>query len=298
MRGLRCTYKEAHLKVHCIAISALCAIGISTGCAPTTGKQSESTTTSGRNAAATIPATSPSITGTVTAVGPGRSLRIEEVPGEASGSQKAQVRVPDGVVILDRSGQTRTLVDIHEGAIVSAWFTGPVAESYPVQATASAIVIEPPAPRSGGGPTGAAVNYMGFGALRAGMTVAEAEQALGAKLPLLGPSMEPCHYVSLQGSPGVAFMVIDGRIARVDVQRESPIKTAEGAGIGDPEDRIRALYPGTIETQPHKYSDGNYLIVRAPADSNYRIIFETDGKRVTSYRAGRMPEVRWVEGCS
>jgi hypothetical protein len=141
---------------------------------------------------------------------------------------------------------------------------------------------------------------MGFGPVRAGMTLAEAEQALGAPLVLLGPRMEPCHYVVVEGRPGVAFMVIDGRIARVDVQPKGTVKTAEGAGVGDDEARIQSLYPGRVVVEPHKYVDGHYLIVRpaAPADSGFRLIFETDGKRVTSYRSGRMPEVRWIEGCS
>ena len=30
----------------------------------------------------------------------------------------------------------------------------------------------------------------------------------------------------------------------------------------------------------------------------YRLVFETDGERVTRYRAGRLPEVEWVEGCA
>ncbi|HKQ57699.1 MAG TPA: hypothetical protein VJY35_07505 [Candidatus Eisenbacteria bacterium] len=140
----------------------------------------------------------------------------------------------------------------------------------------------------------------GFGPVRAGMTLAEAEHALGAPLVLLGPKMEPCHYVMVQGRPGIAFMVIDGRIARLDVRPQGTVKTAEGAGIGDTEERIQALYPGRVEVQPHKYVDGHYLIVTpaAPADSSYRMIFETDGKRVTGYRTGRLPEVRWIEGCS
>lgn len=146
-------------------------------------------------------------------------------------------------------------------------------------------------------PPPARVTYTGFGPVRAGMTVAEAEQALGDSLRMLGPAMEPCHYVRLV-QPPVAFMVIEGRVARVDVQRDSPVKTLEGAGVGDTEDRVRQLYPGFIEVQPHKYTDGNYLIVRAPDDTTHRIVFETDGHRVTSFRAGRMPEVRWVEGCS
>ena len=34
------------------------------------------------------------------------------------------------------------------------------------------------------------------------------------------------------------------------------------------------------------------------ADSGFEVVFETDSQRVTRYRAGRLPEVEYVEGCS
>jgi len=149
-------------------------------------------------------------------------------------------------------------------------------------------------------PEALAVDAGGFGPIRIGMTVGEAEQALGDSLTLLGPKMEPCYYVVATARPGIAFMIIEGRLARLDVEQQSTVQTDAGAKIGDTEDHIRSLYPGHIEVQPHKYTDGHYLIVTptAPAHGNHRIIFETDGKRVTGYRAGRLPEVQWVEGCS
>lgn len=144
------------------------------------------------------------------------------------------------------------------------------------------------------------IHFSGFGPVRAGMTVAAAAAALGDSLPLLGPKMDPCYYVSHPRRPDVAFMVIGDQIARVDVRQGSRLLTAAGAGIGDTEERIRSLYAGRIEIEPHRYVDGSYLIVRpeAEADTSFRIVFETDGRRVTRYRAGRLPEVRWVEGCS
>ncbi len=264
------------------------------GCAPATQEQPDSGPGSGGKVTATVPDAPPSITGTVTEIGTSGTLRIETNPREESGSAKAQVRVPDGVAILERSGIARRFEDIRQGQVVSAWFTGPVAESYPVQATASVVVIEPSAVID------LTAHARGFGPVRAGMTLAEAERALGASLAPLGARMEPCHYVVVEGRPSVAFMIIDDRIARLDVRQQGTVKTAEGAGIGDTEARIHALYPGRVEMQPHKYVDGHYLIVtpEAPTDSNFRMIFETDGKRVTSYRTGRLPEVRWIEGCS
>ncbi len=94
-------------------------------------------------------------------------------------------------------------------------------------------------------------------------------------------------------------MVVDGRIARIEV-KNSAVATATGAGVGDSEARIHALYPGRVQVRPHKYTDGHYLIVRpeATSDSANRLIFETDGRHVLEYRAGLLPAVAWVEGCS
>jgi hypothetical protein len=94
-------------------------------------------------------------------------------------------------------------------------------------------------------------------------------------------------------------MAVGGQIARVEVT-DSTVATAAGARVGDSEARINQLYAGRVQTGPHKYTNGHYLTVRrgTGADSAYRLVFETDGRRVTRYRGGRMPEVEWVEGCS
>jgi hypothetical protein len=75
--------------------------------------------------------------------------------------------------------------------------------------------------------------------------------------------------------------------------------TVAGARIGDTEARIAKLYAGRVETTPHKYTPGHYLTIKpaTTTDSIYRLIFETNGSKVTKYRAGRMPEVGYVEGC-
>ena len=65
------------------------------------------------------------------------------------------------------------------------------------------------------------------------------------------------------------------------------------------EPEIKNLFPDQIEVEPHKYVDGGHYLVFVPGDpADHRVIFETDGAMVTSYRAGILPEVEWVEGCS
>lgn len=155
-----------------------------------------------------------------------------------------------------------------------------------------------PAPQA----TAWTISPAGYGPVHAGMTLEQAVQAGGRAFGEPQMGSEECDYFlfagdSIRGS--AHFMVVNGQIARVDVN-DSTIATAEGARIGDTEQRIMELYPNRVTVQPHKYTDGHYLVVApsSPADSGRNIIFETDGQRVTTYRAGRMPEVEYIEGCS
>ncbi|HEY9783108.1 MAG TPA: hypothetical protein V6D09_23575 [Leptolyngbyaceae cyanobacterium] len=144
----------------------------------------------------------------------------------------------------------------------------------------------------------------GIGAVRVGMTIAEASKAAGTKL-IRESGYETnlsCFYVKPQGEPkDIGFMVTNKRISRVDVWKNKSITTLSGAKIGDTESRIRSLYPGQIQVTPHKYVEGGHDLIFIPKDAvdkNYRLLFETDGKRVTRFRSGKLPEVEFVEGCS
>ncbi len=129
------------------------------------------------------------------------------------------------------------------------------------------------------------------------MSEAQARRALGMPASSSN-SKDECRYLDTKGKSRVYIMLVRDTVARLDI-RDSTLATEAGARIGDPESRVMSLYSGRVATQPHKYvSGGHYLVVRSPADTALRLVFETDGKRVTSYRAGRMPEVMWVEGCS
>jgi hypothetical protein len=141
------------------------------------------------------------------------------------------------------------------------------------------------------------MSEQGWGPIRAGMSVSDARTALGGELS--EPTNRECDHVRPPSGPsGVLLMIVSGRVARVEVS-DSTVATAAGGRVGDTEARINQLYPGRIRTTPHKYTAGHYLTVRAAgADSANRLVFETDGERVTRYRGGRMPEVEWVEGCS
>lgn len=142
------------------------------------------------------------------------------------------------------------------------------------------------------------VTTAGLGPVRIGMTVEEATLAAGRAME--GPQAPDCYYVEPAGLDGIGFMVTNERVARVDITA-GPIGTPSGARIGITETEIKDLFPGQIKVEPHKYVDGGHYLVfvpRDPGDADYRVIFETDGEMVTGYRAGILPEVGWVEGCS
>ncbi len=140
----------------------------------------------------------------------------------------------------------------------------------------------------------------GLGRLQFGLTQSESARRLD--LPgVAAPTVGGCRYWVPAGLPaGVRLMVEDGRVVRADVD-SGTIKTTEGAGIGSSEAQVGQLYKGMV-SQPHKYrsADGwHYLIYRpeSAADSGSRIVFETDGQTVRSFRAGIEPAVEYVEGC-
>ncbi|MDH5195731.1 MAG: hypothetical protein OEY20_00600 [Gemmatimonadota bacterium] len=53
-----------------------------------------------------------------------------------------------------------------------------------------------------------------------------------------------------------------------------------------------------MSVEPHRYIDGQYLIVTDESPGTTAIVFETSADTIINYRAGVLPEVRWVEGCS
>jgi hypothetical protein len=147
------------------------------------------------------------------------------------------------------------------------------------------------------------VGTNGLGPVLVGMTVAEAEKAAGRKFDTdkEGPAGDVCLYSTPRGLPGVGFMVINGKIARVDVWNNRNITTFRGAKIGDSEARIKQLYGRQIQVKQHEYRPNGHYLVFVPkdkADRNFRVVFETDGQKVTQFRSGRIPEVEYVEGCA
>ncbi|MFL5595877.1 MAG: hypothetical protein ACJ77S_00295 [Gemmatimonadaceae bacterium] len=166
-----------------------------------------------------------------------------------------------------------------------------------LRVTSPAVRRDTLLPSSSAG-TSFTITPTGYGPLRVGMTVAQAASALGGGFGAPAGYSGGCGYAALVKAPrGLAIMLEDGKIARFEI-RSGGITTAEGARIGDTESRIKSLYAGRVTTTPHKYLPGaHYLTVASSSDPNARIVFETDGSKVTEFRSGRIPAVELVERC-
>ena len=144
------------------------------------------------------------------------------------------------------------------------------------------------------------VGFAGYGPARIGMTRAGLQDAIGAKLVDQHPDAESdgCTYVFPEGaSRDLTYMLIDGRLARIDVDTAS-VSTISGAHVGTSESELRALYP-KIETTTHFYNgpEWHYMVLHS-ADGRLGIRFETDGKRVVRWYAGTREAIQYVEGCA
>ena len=91
----------------------------------------------------------PDIRGAITSLSDGSgdvtgSVRIVGAIDHDTSYDRAVVRVESDTRIIRRVGNATmevTFADLMVGQTVEAWFTGPVAESYPVQVKASQIMI-------------------------------------------------------------------------------------------------------------------------------------------------------------
>jgi len=94
------------------------------------------------------PDTEPSIRGVITNVTPRADgfwvILIEETSPEGFEFDKASLAITKDTTILKPVGdgyQVVTLEEPIEGLFVDAWVTGPVRESYPIQADADVVVL-------------------------------------------------------------------------------------------------------------------------------------------------------------
>jgi tetratricopeptide (TPR) repeat protein len=139
----------------------------------------------------------------------------------------------------------------------------------------------------------------GIGPVSVGMTINQAEQASKYKFKETLRSGKCIQYELQEGPKGLWFLANQGQIATVLVGNKQ-VATLRGVRIGDPEARVKELYRGQLQfAKDHPGSHHLIFIPKDAADRNYRLIFTINSQgKVGGYRAGRLPEVMWQEGCS
>ena len=132
-----------------LAVLAVPGAAVVGGCGGATAAQPASPSPSASPPAAPLSPSGPAdITGAVKDIAGGTGgdalpvLLVVAGPGSTSSVDRASVRVTRDTVVWTAQGGRGTAADLAAGERVAVWFTGPVAESYPVQAAAGVVRIQ------------------------------------------------------------------------------------------------------------------------------------------------------------
>jgi hypothetical protein len=141
-----------------------------------------------------------------------------------------------------------------------------------------------------------------LGPIAVGSLYSVVARAFGGKVRPVpkDPEEQACDYAELPGLPQrVELMVFGDTIVRIDIDIPG-VLTRQGLGVGSPESALLTGYRGQVRVESHPYDGpaGHYVVVTPGSDSIFRMIFETDGKVVQSYRIGLRRAVDLIEGCS
>ena len=143
------------------------------------------------------------------------------------------------------------------------------------------------------------VSTVGIDALFFGMTLNQARNAVEADFTPVSEPVDPvCDvYFPTGGPAGVILTVTAGTVERVDITNVD-LTTRSGAGVGTTEQGLFDLF-GDRLTSVAREGGGN-TITFTPADASdaeFRVIFETNGTMVTTFRSGRLPQVMPTNPC-
>lgn len=160
--------------------------------------------------------------------------------------------------------------------------------------------LSPDSMTAGGTATSWLVSADGIGIVRIGMRVSEVVTLLGGTVDVArvepGEACADARFSAVP--PRVSFMLSADTIVRIDVHTVG-VRTIDGVGVGDREADLAARFGRRLRVEPHPYEgpEGHYLVLDDLEVPNRRMIFETDGRVVTRFRGGRLPEVDYIEGC-
>lgn len=138
----------------------------------------------------------------------------------------------------------------------------------------------------------------GFGPFTFGMPLASANRLLRTKIVATPERLRAnpvCDYVPVLDFPGVNFVFIGDRLARIDVARRG-YRSTDDVSVGDKqEDAMRRLKDARREPLDH-VPDGFTLVREAAAQPN-AIGYQFHNGRLKRMIAGGKQVIRYAEGC-
>ncbi|WP_132750509.1 hypothetical protein [Simplicispira metamorpha] len=142
------------------------------------------------------------------------------------------------------------------------------------------------------------LNSKGYGPVKVGMTIAEAESLLKFKLNTFEnkPLDSECDYVSASGRhEGLDYMIQQGKISRIEVS-DHAIKTKSGAKVGDSTSKLKELFGSQLEIERHKYDDTGFYYYIWEIGKRHGVKFEIAADKVRKIYVGD-ESIDLVEGC-
>jgi hypothetical protein len=138
----------------------------------------------------------------------------------------------------------------------------------------------------------------GLPPVRIGMTLVQAEHALGKKLDFDRKDINSKYCLQAQrpGDKKTWYMLENFHVVRIDTEN-SAIATSDGARVGDTEASLKKRYGKRAIFSAHPYlgEDGHYVTVLYPGR---KLVFETEKGKVTSWRIGLPAPASYMEGCA
>jgi hypothetical protein len=157
-----------------------------------------------------------------------------------------------------------------------------------------------------GADTDSVLTADGLGSVEIGMSLDQLERAVRTKLAYNPYVNRGCSVVTTpQMEPrGLSFTIEQKRLTRINLEfygndpRSLATKTDAGIGLGSPEEAVTKAYIGHIRITPNAADPTWRTLYVDKPDHSRGIVFETDGKKVKSIRAGEYPTITSNISCN
>jgi hypothetical protein len=147
------------------------------------------------------------------------------------------------------------------------------------------------------------ISASGVGAVKFGMTLAQAGAAGVPLIPDPHANGATCFYAHPAGTAGLSFMIRDGRVVRADMVEPANLKTVDGFKRGDREVTVVSFYAATSggASDVPLSESSDVTLIASPEVSRgegvRRLVYEiTDAAGVIAIHAGWVP--RDLRGCA